>query len=244
MDEVQLADQTFDTLRAADSGAGVYLRARALASVRAMNGHLASDELQRVRHALEFLEGHEELASSDVRCLNLRFDLWWMLKSGQRRFGNEHYCLPFDTAKWFRVANMIKGLERLHVTFRDVQLRFLRALAAFHLGEFAAAFDLFDELGRRSEEVRGRRRIARTYLASTPTGLPIIYRGRVSSIGRDEQLGQVFVENLRNAVLFNPSEFGTHTLQLGDNLGDFHVAFSFLGIIAEPGDLRPRPAAR
>jgi hypothetical protein len=170
----------------------------------------------------------------DVRCLNLRFDLWWLLNSGERPFSDERECLPFDAGRWSSVVALLRPLERLDTSYRDAQLRFLSGLAQFHLGDFAAAFEIFEEVERQSEDVRGRRRIVRTYLSSTPTGQPVIYRGTVSSVSRDQRRGEVYVEDLRRRVTFIPSEFGARSLQRGDNLGDFHIAFNFLGIIADP----------
>lgn len=243
--EVQIADDAFAALLAANSGAGVFLRARALAGPRALTGQLAAEDVEGVTRALEFLDRYEDVVGADVRCLNLRLDLWWLLRTGRRPFGDERFCLPFNQPAWLRAVELLQPLEGLDTSYRDVQVRFLHGLADFHLGDYAAAFDAFDEVERRSDEVRGRRRIIRTYLASTSRGEPVLHRGTISSISRDERRGEVYVEELRRRVTFIPSEFGTRELKRGDNLGDFHIAFNFLGIIADPpGFLKRRESSR
>lgn len=232
--EVRIADDAFESLLASGSGAGVYLRARAMARLPGMAEQVDSDALERISHALDFLAAYEEVVLRDVRCLNLRFDLWWFLHSGQRSFADERHRLAFDSATWARVIELLRPLEGLGTSYRDAQLQFLRGLAEFHLGDYSAAFTTFEEVERRSEDVRGRRRIVRAYLASTPAGEPIVYRGTISSISRDQRRGEVYVDELRRRLTFIPSEFGARALQRGDNLGGFHIAFNFLGIIADP----------
>lgn len=232
--EVEIADDAFEALLAANSGAGVFLRARALAGPRVLSGNLEAEDVGRVESALEFLNRYQDVVADDVRCLNLRLDLWWLLHSNQRPFSEERFCVPFDRQEWLRALELLRPLEGLNTSYRDAQIRFLHGLAYFHLEDYAAAFDTFDEVERRSDEVRGRRRIVRTYLASNAAGLPVVYRGTISSISRDERRGQVYVEDLRRRVTFIPKDFSARELRRGDNLGDFHIAFNFLGIIADP----------
>ncbi len=240
-----LAEEAFEALAARGSGAGVYLRARAMADPSSFGRHLLATDVEKLQKALEYLSGYPDLVAGDVRCLNLRFDLWWMLHARQRPFADERYCLPFDGAKWHEALTMIDDLERHGGTYRDVPLLFLRGLAEFHLGDFAGALATFGEVERRSDEIRGRRRIVRAYLASTAEGRPVVYRGTVSWSSNDLRRGEVYVDELRRRVTFIPREFGSRELARGMNLGDFHIAFNFLGVIADPpGYLHARREAR
>lgn len=243
--EVQIADDAFAALLTAKSGAGVFLRARGMAGPRVLARQFAPEDVDRMTMALEFLARYEDVVRADVRCLNLRLDLWWLLRTGQRPFADERFCLPFDQATWLHAVELLQPLEGLDTSYRDAQVRFLHGVADFHLGDYTAAFDSFAEVERRSIEVRGRRRIIRTYLASNPRGEPVLYRGTISSISRGQRRGEVYVEDLRRRVTFIPSEFGTRDLKRGDNLGEFHIAFNFLGIIADPPSfLRRRQSSR
>lgn len=243
--EIELADAAFDALAARNSGAGVYLRARAIASPSSLAPHLSKTDVERVQSALDYLAQYPELIARDIRCLNLQFDLWWVLHAGQRPFADERYCLPFNRDKWRAALAMIDRLEHSGPTYRDVPLLLLRGLAEFHIGDFSAAFSTFDEVRRRSDEVRGRRRIVRSYLASTPDGRPVVHRGTVLWASDDLRRGQVQVDELRRRMMFIPREFGTREPHPGGNLGDFHIGFNFLGPIADPpGFLNARRGAR
>jgi len=243
--DIELADAAFDALGARSSGAGVYLRARAMANPSSLGPHPLKTDVERVESALDYLAQYSELVALDIRCLNLQFDLWWILHAGQRPFADERHCLPFNEAEWREALAMIEQMEHRGRTYRDVPLLLLRGLAEFHIGDLAAAFSTFDEVRRRSDEVRGRRRIVRSYLASTPDGRPVVHRGTVLWASRDLRRGEVQVDELRRRVTFIAREFGTRELRPGANLGDFHIGFNFLGPIADPpGFLTGRRGAR
>jgi hypothetical protein len=232
--DVNLADEAFAALAAQNSGAGVYLRAKAIADPSSFKGSLSPHDVQQVQKALEYLMSYSDLVAQDIRCLNLRLDLWWMLHAGQRPFADVRHCLAFDVAEWRELLTIIDDLERHGRTYRDVPLQFLRGLAEFHLSDFTAAFATFREVERRSDEVRGRRRIVRSYLASTPEGRPVVFHGTVSWLSNDLRRGEVYVDELRRRVTFIPREFASRELARDVNLGEFHIAFNFLGVIADP----------
>ena len=235
---VDLADSAFDSLAVRGSGAGVYLRARAMANPSSLGRQPSKTEVERVQRALDYLKQHSELVERDIRCLNLQFDLWWILHAGQRPFADERHCLPFNEAKWREALAMIEQMEHGGRTYRDVPLLLLRGLAEFHIADFAAAFSTFEDVRRRSDEVRGRRRIVRSYLASTPDGRPVVHRGTVLWASGDLRRGMVQVDGLRRQVTFIPREFGTREHHKGANLGGFHIGFNFLGPIADPPGFR------
>ncbi|MEU4383227.1 DEAD/DEAH box helicase family protein [Micromonospora echinofusca] len=237
--DIELADAAFESLAARNSGAGVYLRARAMANPSLLGMGLPRTDGTRTRNALQYLAQYPDLVAQDVRCQNLQFDLWWVLYGGQRIFADERYCLPFNGARWREALAMIERLERLGRTYRDVPLLLLRGLTEFHLGDLSAAFSTFDEVRRRSDEVRGRRRIVRSYLASASDGRPVIHNGTVLWVSDDLRRGEVQVDELRRRVTFIPREFGARDLRPGANLGDFHIAFNFLGPIADPPGYLP-----
>lgn len=100
------------------------------------------------------------------------------------------------------------------------------------LGE---AFTVFrEEVERASYAIRSRRRLVRAYVASNPAGTPRIYHGTIQALTADERKGEVFVEEIRRRVQFLTHEFDLAHPERGLSLGEFHVAFNYLGPIAEP----------
>ncbi|MEU1167363.1 hypothetical protein ABZ372_46690, partial [Streptomyces sp. NPDC005921] len=229
-----LAEEAFQALAERGSGAGVYLRARAIADPTALRERLDSAAQDRISDALTYLGTHEELVSGDSRCLNLRLDLWWLHNTGKHLFSGERECLPFNQDQWQEVLRLIAAIEDTGRTYRDIPLTFIRGIAEFHRGELGAAFSTFSDLETRSDEVRGRRRIIRSYLASDSHGNPQLFNGEIARLTRDLRRGEVYVESLRRSVNFIPSEFRGRDLRRGANLGSFHIGFNLLGIIADP----------
>ena len=114
-------------------------------------------------------------------------------------------------------------------------LKFLQSLATFHLGWIDNALALFRELEQVTDYVLGRRRIIRSYLASTPSGEPAVFHGTVAWIDNEQRRGQAYVEELRCRIPMFPIEFARgRELRQGDPIGRFHIAFNFIGPMADP----------
>jgi len=237
--DVHLAEDAFEALASQGSGAGVYLRARAIADPAVIPQPMSARDALNVEAALEYLAQYRDLVLNDVRCLNLQLDLWWILHAKQHPFADERYCVPLNTSEWRQAHTMILELEGTGRTYREVPLLFLRGLAEFHLGDYTSAFDTFSEVEHRSDEVSGRRRIVRSYLASTAGGRPVVYSGTVVWVSDDLRRGEIFVDELRRRVSFIPREFGSRELTHGMGVNDFHIGFNFLGVIADPAGYLP-----
>ncbi len=234
VDDVRIADDAFDALLEAGSAAGVYLRARQLASLDEWREEDRQPDMASVESALAFLERYAAVAEEDPRCLNLAFDLWWFTKTGGRPFDEERACLPLPTQDWAELRDRCASLLITGESYRQVSLMYLRGLAEFHLGAITDALATFSEVERQSDEIRGRRRIARSYLASDTSGAPRLFGGTINWVSGDMRRGEVYIDDLRQRVRFIPREFGSRDLRRGSSLGDFHIGFNYLGIIADP----------
>ena len=50
----------------------------------------------------------------------------------------------------------------------------------------------------------------------------------------DQRRGQVFVNELSRQITFLPIDFNLPDIRPNDSLDEFHIAFNFLGPIADP----------
>jgi hypothetical protein len=89
-------------------------------------------------------------------------------------------------------------------------------------------------LERESDAVWGKRRIIRSYLASSEAGLPLPFHGDVHWLSPDSLRGEVYVTELMRPVKFFVREFPKQDIRKGLSLGEFHIGFNFLGPIADP----------
>jgi len=237
----EMAEEAFAALVAQGSSAGYYLRALRMSGLPETSDDLSdSSSVERLRGALGYLEEHRSHFSRDERCLGLLLDLWWMVQTQSRFFDRERKLLPLSDEQWQHCLGIIHDLEATSTSHRPTSIAFVRGLALFHLGSVQEALEVFREVERESEQVRGRRRVIRSYMASTPSGQPRRFHGDVRWVAEEGNRGEVWVEELRHGIRFLPRDFGRPNIARGDTLGEFHVAFNFLGPIADPpGHLRP-----
>lgn len=228
-----LADSAFDALVAQGSGAGYFLRALRISGLSTSPDLSLSETRQPIRKALQYLEENLEPASKDIRCLDLYLDLWWLANTGVKLFDRERLSAPLTEDAWKKCLDILATIERTGKSSRPLRLAFLRGLANFHVGSTAEAFATFREVNRESDRLRGRWRVIRSFVASSPDGTPRKFHGSVKWVDESGLRGEVYVEELRHAIPFLPRDFGRPEIAKGESLGEFHVAFNFLGPVAD-----------
>ena len=229
-----LSDSAFQSLLSIGSAAGFYIRAWEIGGSPIEAQKEGGTRNGKHESAWSYLEKHRIQIEQDSRCLNLLFDYWWLSKTGHRPFDDERAGLPFGEEDWSYALQLIRDLKSLQGLQRGLTLSFLEALALFHLGHITPAIQLFREIETESYTVSSRRRILRSFIASEPSGRPRVFRGTVGSVEPGGRRGQVIVEELRQRITFLPADFGRPEIRQGDSLGEFHIAFNFIGPIADP----------
>ncbi len=236
----QLSDEAFKSLIALGSSAGYYLRASHMVGEWAGDSELTAAQRKRCQNAVGYLEENREAIVHDGRCLYLLLRLWWLTKAGKPIFYSERQTVPFSHDDWQHCLQILLDLMAADESYITPSLRFLYGLSTFHLGEVESSFEIFRELERESDQLLGRRRIIRSFVASTPRGQPRAFRGTVTWVDHERNRGDVYVEELRRNVRFIPRDFNLPDIQKGEVIDRFHLAFNFIGPIADPpGYFRP-----
>jgi hypothetical protein len=235
LDRPEISDSAFEELEARGMTSGYYLRAIKIGghdfNVTKVDG-LRAGECER---AWRYLEDNRQRISGDPRCVNLMFDYWWLAKTMSRFLTGERIALRFSSADWQYCLEIARLLESFPGSYRRLKLRFLEAIALFHLRRPIDSLGVFREVESDSNfYVRGARRIIRSYLASSQEGSPQRYNGAVRFVDAAARRGEVHVDELGFRIPFLPPDFGRLDLQPGDSLGEFHIAFNFLGPLADP----------
>ena len=230
----RLTESAFATLEALGSAAGFYLRAREIGG--SFEGQNSEERRRKGEHhrAWAYLEGHRNKISHDPRCLNLLLDYWWLSNTGNRLFSSERVVPPFDTAGWLYGLGLIRELQALPEHNRGLTLSFLEALALFHTEDISQSLQLFREIEQDSYLLPRLRRILKSFLAADTDGNPRRFHGTVRRVDLAGRRGEVVVEELRRNITFFPSDFGQPGIRPGDSLAEFHIAFNFIGPIADP----------
>ena len=229
----ELSESAFQALGAIGSAAGFYIRARKISDPSERSQSLTTPDVGLYRMAWEYLQDHRSQIAHDDRCLNLLFNYWWFANTGHRLFDDERVVLPFRDAEWGYALQLSEDLRALG-SHRDLALSLLQAIALFHLNDVYKALQLFREVEGESYRVPSRRRILRSFLASKPDGYPRVFHGNVQNVASGGSRSQVFVDELRQSINFSAADFGRPDISRGDSLGEFHIAFNFIGPIADP----------
>lgn len=232
-----LKSSAAESLRARGSGAALFLSAIRRSGIISPHADAGKVDISAVAAAVEELELEPELLWGDKRCLDLYLDLWWLARTGQRLFSAERIAPGLTTGEWQHVLEIVAALEEGEITRRPTVLGFLRGLALFHLDRVGDAKAVFRQVERESYAVRSRRRVIRTYVASTPEGIPRIYHGTIAWLDPGGRRGDLYVEELRSEITFLAHDFRLEDPQRGLQVGEFHIAFNFLGPIADPPSL-------
>ena len=234
-----IAEEAFEALENQGSKAGYYLRASYLAGEIPYDSELDPTQKQRFRAAVDYLEDNRQKIAGDSRCLYLLLRLWWMLQTGKPILYQERQSVQFTQQDWRYAFDLTTELLAAGDDYPIPLVRYVQALAAFHLGSIGEALSMFRDLEREADYVRGRRRIIRSYLASTEDGRPRVFHGTVAWMDSEGRRGEVYVEELRRKLRFIPTDFPRRQeLRRGDPLGKFHIAFNFIGPIADRMEYR------
>ncbi len=232
--EDMLADTVFEQLKKQYSCAGYYLK-----SVYPIRDIPNDQEYNKRERELflkshSFLEENRDFINKDDRCLRQLLFSWWKGRTGRPLFFNERQVLNFTVDEWKYVKGILLDLKSLEKLENNPSLMYIFGLTCFHLKEVPEAKHIFLEIERNTSGIRGKRRIVRSYLASTPAGHPRVFHGDVQWIDAEKIKGKLNVEELHTTIPFFPKDFNLPHLRKGDSIGEFHIGFNFIGPIADP----------
>lgn len=229
--------EAFDALAASGSVAGYYLKALQQMPPVPVSGYLGTSARAQCAEVYSYLQGLGDVARRDLRTVTLLFKSWWLSHAGASPFPGEREALPFSQADWLTVLELIDLLVPLSSTYMPLEYNYLTALAQFHLNRVDDSLNTFRQLERESESVRGRRRIIKSYLASNADGSPREFDGIVANVRNNGMRGDISVEQLRRTVPVFSRDIGRNEIKRNEPVSRFHIAFNFLGPIADSGTI-------
>lgn len=251
INDKSLADNAFATLSASGSAVGYYLRAQSMLgalrnSLWTNTAKFTADDRVVCQKVVQYLQEYYPVISRDERCLFLLLRLWWIMKVGKPMFypGRERQSVPFGLDDWQYCLNLVDTIIGQSQFTVKAELLFLRGFALFHLEQIRESFEVFHELERQVDKT-GRQRVVRSYVASeilnefsfSTEGKPKKFTGEVQWRNPDaSKVGRVYVSELRYSIPFIPNDFKRPLIRPHESLGTFHIAFNFLGPIAEPAE--------
>ena len=149
-------------------------------------------------------------------------------------FSGERLTFPFGGDDWDLVYKRVDKLLSFPELSSNLYLKYLLAVCQFHKEQYGLSKDTFRELDVEAQNMSGSRRIFKSYLASSPSGEPIKFSGVVQRAESERHRGYVWVDQIRQNLPFFFRDFVEGEINEGDPLPDFHIAFNFIGMIADP----------
>lgn len=237
--EQEIADDIFDKLSNSGFTSGYYIRAKKIIGYLETKNSQTKDELiTKSAEVTEYLNNVFDKIKDDGKCLFLLLKSWWISKSKMQLFEGEKKTLPFKRSDWEFCNNLVERLLFIGEFYQSATTLYLKAISEFHLGLIRNSIETFRILDSESDfSSYGRKRIIKSYLASTPDGNPKIYRGEIRrsvSYFKNDKLGELYVSELKEYVPFNLGEFGKSEYQEGEVIDKFQIGFNFRGFIAVP----------
>lgn len=234
LEKEDLSEEAFKSLIDRGSCAGYYLKAYDRIKDLPKNAELTPFQCALCQPSVKYLEENRMAISRDSRCLYLLLHTWWKMKTGKPLFIGERQMVSFNIDDWKYFLGIIIDLLAINELSSNHSLMYLNGLATFHLGHTDSALSIFRDLERESDYLVGRRRIIRSYLASTEDGKPMKFNGTVQWVSEDGSKGALYTDKLRRKIPFLPRDFNRLDIKEHETINEFHLAFNFIGPIADP----------
>ncbi|MCE7915801.1 MAG: hypothetical protein DYH15_14335 [Nitrosomonas sp. PRO4] len=229
-----LSEKAFTELTSQGSKAGYYLHAMHLINRTLLAEEFSKEHIKHYEEAASYLETNRTSIIEDGRCLRLLLKAWWISKAQKPILSGERQTMPFSNEDWTYVWKLTNEILMTDEIYSTPLVRYINGMSLFQLGRVEESINVFRELEREAEFIQGRKRIIRSYLVSDSNGKPREFNGQVAWINDKGDRGQVFVEELRGRILFIPQDFYSgRELRKNDPLPKFHIAFNFIGPIAD-----------
>lgn len=233
LDDNRLEQDALDALDRMGSAAGVFLRARAIGGPLSGRGQATPEDTTKAEHTISFLRDHRALIKDDARCLRYLLRGLWLLSTNRFLFGGERSPLPERETDLREILDVLETLGGLEGALGDPRTQYLRAVIMWRLQRENAARDLWRSLSQETA-FSDPRRVVRHHVW-TEGGRPRTFHGRVTTDDGGRGRVRVQVEEIRQEVELLQRDFPSINLRRGAAVtGGFHVAFNFIGPVAEP----------
>ena len=229
----ELEEEAISALDRQGSGAGTLLRARSIGGVLTGTPDTAIADLPKAQAVVSMMHERYETIREDARCLRYFLRAIWLVATKSYLFGGERSPLPQDDGYRRRILDMLDALIRLEGGFGDPRDQYLRAVLLWRDRRENAAKDVWKTLAQETE-FSDPRRVVRHHIWTDSSGNPVLFHGRII---RDEFRGRttVRVEEIRQDVNLLHRDFPDIEFRRGVIIsGGFHIAFNFIGPIADP----------
>ena len=234
LDDNKLERDALASLDRLGSCAGIILQAREIGGLLIGTGKATAEDKDRAKRVIGFMGNHKSKVLEDARCLRYLLKNLWLVSTESYLFGGVRASLPEREETLLEILNLVETLGDLEGTLGDPRTLYLRAVLMWRLRREHPARELWHSLSQETE-YSDPRRVVRHHVWTESGGRPKLFHGRIISHNLEGERARVQVEELRQEVQLLRRDFANQPWRYGANIsGGFHVAFNFIGPIADP----------
>ena len=216
------------------SQAGVFLQARAIGGPLRGLGKATAEDASKADRVLSFMRSQDDKIRDDARCLRYFLRGLWLVATKSYLFGGERSPLPEQEETLREILTLLDTLSGLEGALGDPRTQYLRAVLMWRLRREHGAREVWNSLSRETA-FSDPRRVVRQHVWTESRGQPRLFHGRITSDGLGRGRARVQVEELHQEVELLQHDFPSVDLRRGTGVsGGFHIAFNFIGPIADP----------
>ena len=226
-----------EALQALDRGgstAGIFLRARGIGGPMWGPGEPSSEDALNAGRVVAYMREHRQAIRQDARCQRYLLKGLWIASTASYLFRGERSPLPEREDAMHEILTLLQDLSNLEGTLGDPRTEYLRAVLMWRLRREHAAREVWQELSRETS-FSDPRRVIRHHVWTEAGGKPRLFHGRVISDVAGRGRARVQVEGIQQEVELLQRDFPGIELRRGASVpGGFHIAFNFIGPVADP----------
>ncbi len=219
------------------SSAGILLQARDIGGplgrdLRDSNS-ISADDISNADRMTSFMKAHNDKIREDPRCLRYLLRGLWIKATQTYLFRGERAPLPDEDELVQEILSLLDALNELDGA-KDPRTQYLRAVLMWRLRREHDARDIWKALSQETA-FNDPRRVVRHHVWTESGGQPKLFHGRISYEYSERRRARVRVDGLRQEVELIQRDFaGLELRRNTEILGGFHIAFNFIGPIADP----------
>lgn len=230
----RLEQDALDALDRMGSRAGIFLQARTIGGPLWGMGKATAEDASKAEGVISFMRNHREKIRDDARCLRYFLRSLWLAATDSYLFGGERSPLPEEEDTLQEILSLLDVLADLEGAMGDPRTQYLRAVLMWRLRRQHGAREAWSSLSRETA-FSDPRRVVRHHVWTELGGQPRLFYGRVTSDDLGRGRARVQVEELGQEVELLQRDFLSLDLRRGTTVsGGFHIAFNFIGPIADP----------
>lgn len=191
-----------------------------------------NNNISVAKEVILYIKRHklQEINSYKINVIYLR--MYWFYENHVSLLKGERVVIKKNESFWEHVFAACDNIIKNSYNNNVIRYHFIQAISLFNLSDFSNCDKIFKYLSRESESISGSKRIFKSFLMSNENGVRK-FSGEITRLQLSRNRGEIYIDELKTKVMFLPSDFNITLGDEGGYINDFHIAFNYLGPLAD-----------